>query len=115
MRQYPFKNIFVEIRNTKIEIQCKEQFNNISSKLKYYHMIILFPTVCKLSPQSISIIYYLEWEGVPNVGDLAVVVALGTQTLALLPLAPGPAARLPAPAVAAPRAEPPGHNIYQGI
>ena len=113
MRKYPFKNIFVEIRNTKIEIQCKEQFNNnISSKLKNYHMIILFPTVCKLSPQSISIIYYLEWEGVPNVGDLAVVVALSTQTLALLPLAPGPAARLPAPAVAAPRAEPPGHMEY---
>ena len=115
MRKYPFKNIFVEIRNTKIDIQCKEQFNNISSKLKYYHMIILFLTVCKLSPQSISIIYYLEWEGVPNVGDLAVVVALSTQSLSLLPLAPGPAARLPAPAVAAPRAEPPGHNIYQGI
>ena len=112
MRQCPFKNIFVEIRNTKIEIQCKEQFNNISSKLKYYHMIILFLTVCKLSPQSISIIYYLEREGVSNVGDLAVVVALSTQPLALLPLAPGPAARLPAPAVAAPRAEPPGHMEY---
>ena len=72
-------------------------------------MIILLPTVCKLSPQSISIsiIYYLECEGVPNVGDLAVVVALGAQTLPLLALAPGPAARLAAPAVAAPRAEAP--------
>ena len=70
-------------------------------------MIILLPTVCKLSPQSISIIYYLECEGVPDVGDLAVVVALGAQTLPLLALAPSPAARLAAPAVAAPRAEAP--------
>ena len=70
-------------------------------------MIILLPTVCKLSPQSISIIYYLECEGVPDVCDLAVVVALGTQTLPLLALAPSPAARLAAPAVAAPRAEAP--------